>query len=413
MLVIGCHDTILILEQVMMTVAKSTSSRGGRKATKKPPKPYPDYPLYAHASGRWAKKIRGKLHYFGRWDDPDRALSRYLDERDDLHAGRTPRIKRDGLTVRELCNRFLAAKETARDAGEIAAVTWSDYFQICKYLVEYFGPRRVVDDLRGDDFDKLRGAIAKTGNLVTQANKINRVRIVFRYAYEAELIEKPVRFGANFKRPSAKSLRKQPTKRMFEADEIRQMLDSARLPLKAMILLAVNAGFGNADIGRLPKSAIDWDNGWVQFPRPKTGSDRRCPLWPETIRSLKEAEDTRPQPASGEFADLVFLTKWGKPWHKEGSSYLSEQFRKFLRGDELYQRGVGFYTFRHVFETVGGECRDQPAVDSLMGHENGHMASVYRERVSDERLLAVTETVRTWLFGEPGGGETSQHKIEK
>ena len=31
----------------------------------KPSKPYPEYPLYAHATKRWAKRIRGVIHYFG------------------------------------------------------------------------------------------------------------------------------------------------------------------------------------------------------------------------------------------------------------------------------------------------------------------------------------------------------------
>jgi hypothetical protein len=34
-----------------------------------------------------------------------------------------------------------------------------------------------------------------------------------------------------------------------------------------------------------------------------------------------------------------------------------------------------------------------------MGHAREDMASVYRERISDERLRAVVEHVRTWLFG--------------
>jgi hypothetical protein len=33
-----------------------------------------------------------------------------------------------------------------------------------------------------------------------------------------------------------------------------------------------------------------------------------------------------------------------------------------------------------------------------MGHESTHMSSVYRERISDERLRAVVDHVHAWLF---------------
>ena len=75
---------------------------------KRPAKPYPDFPLFPHATRRWAKKIRGKLHYFGPWKDPEAALQLYLAKRDDLYAGRTPVKSSDGLTLRELCNHFLS-----------------------------------------------------------------------------------------------------------------------------------------------------------------------------------------------------------------------------------------------------------------------------------------------------------------
>ena len=66
-----------------------------------------------------------------------------------------------------------------------------------------------------------------------------------------------------------------------------------------------------------------------------------------------------------------------------------------------------FGALRHTFETIGGEAKDQVAVDHIMGHARDDMASVYRERISDERLRAVTDHVRAWLFPKP---EKTQEK---
>src|SRR5438128_5577947 len=89
-------------------------------AKPKPKRPYPDFPLFPHATKRWAKKIRGRMHYFGPWDDPDGALRKYLDQKDDLHAGRVHRVQGDGLTVRDLCIKFLTTKKLAQEARELS-----------------------------------------------------------------------------------------------------------------------------------------------------------------------------------------------------------------------------------------------------------------------------------------------------
>src|SRR5262245_14718197 len=95
-----------------------STARGTTGKPAKPPKPYPEFPLTAHPAGYWCKKIRGRLHYFGPWADPDAALRNYLDQKDALHGGRKPRPDPDAVTVKDTCNAFLNAKQQQVDTGE-------------------------------------------------------------------------------------------------------------------------------------------------------------------------------------------------------------------------------------------------------------------------------------------------------
>src|SRR5262245_60008563 len=124
-----------------------TQSTAGPESVK-PAKPYPDFPLFPHAARQWAKKIRGKMHYFGPWDDPEGALQKYLSQRDDLHAGRTPRPDPEALTVKDLCNTFLNSKEARVDEGRLSPLTWGDYKSACDEVINAFGKARLVSDLR-------------------------------------------------------------------------------------------------------------------------------------------------------------------------------------------------------------------------------------------------------------------------
>ena len=152
------------------------------KRREKPAKPRPDFPLFPHATGRWAKKIKGKLHYFGPWADAAAALARYVEERDDLYAGRKPRRKREGLTVKDLVNKFLVAKKARVDAGELALGTFGDQYKTCRRVLSVFGGYRLVEDLAPDDFEALRTNIAKTYGKLSRKVEIKRVRSIFRYA---------------------------------------------------------------------------------------------------------------------------------------------------------------------------------------------------------------------------------------
>jgi len=371
----------------------------------RPQKPRPDFPLFPHATGRWAKKVRGKFTYFTRWaDDPkgEAALNLWLDQKDDLLAGRTPRGNREGLTIADLCNRFLTAKEQQRDVGDIKSRSFAEYLGTCKTLVAAFGRNRLVDDLAADDFQSLRAALSKQYGPHRLGGEVQRTRTLFKFADDFGLIDRKIRFGPTFKRPSKRIMRahrqKSPPK-MFEAADLQAIIDTADQPMRAMIFLAINCGFGNHDVGTLPMSALDLKADWVNFPRPKTAIERRCPLWPETIRAIQESIEQRPTPKLSEHSKLVFVTKYGGPWASDTpSSPVSQEFRKLLDRLKLHRPGLGFYAMRHTLETIAGESKDQVAVNQIMGRADSSMAGVYRERISDERLCDVVNLVRAWLF---------------
>jgi integrase len=322
-----------------------------------------------------------------------------------LHAGRKVRADAGGLAIKDLANAFLNAKQALVDSGELTKRSWQDYQAACDLLVARFGKGRLVADLDPDDFAGLRTNLAKKWGPVTLGNVIQRMRVVFKFAADNGLIDRPVRFGQEFKRPSLKMVRIDRARKgvkLFTAEEIRRLLATAGVQMRAMILLGINCGFGNADCGRLPQAAVDLDAAMVDFPRPKTGIPRRCPLWPETAAAVREVSAVRPEPKNEEHAGLVFITKYGLPWAKDTADQtLAKETAKLLRALNINGRkGLGFYALRHTFRTVADEAKDQPAADFIMGHESPHRSSVCRETISDARLRAVTDHVRGWLFGD-------------
>lgn len=87
-------------------MTKSTLSAKRRKAASKPAKPYQGFPRFPHDSGRRAKKVRGKLVYFGRWATVEAGK---LTEVDDVRAS--------ALAAAELYNKQRDDLQAASRAG--------------------------------------------------------------------------------------------------------------------------------------------------------------------------------------------------------------------------------------------------------------------------------------------------------
>src|SRR5579884_177210 len=143
----------------------------------RPAKRRPDFPLFLHAAGVWAKKIRGKLHAFGPWDDPNGAFRKYLEQKDAPDAGKKPREAYDRFTVKKPCNQFLNVKQALVASGELTRRSRHDSKDACDLPVFHFGRGRLVADVAPDDFAELRAKMAKRWGSVTFGKVIRRMRL--------------------------------------------------------------------------------------------------------------------------------------------------------------------------------------------------------------------------------------------
>jgi hypothetical protein len=355
----------------------------------KPEKPYPEYPLFAHASGQWAKKIRGRTHYFGVWSDPQAAVTSYLEQRDYLHAGRTPPPK--SMTLADVLNAFVEGKKRSLEIGDIGQRAMDEYVQICD-TISTLGKERSFESIGSADLSRLRNMLAKgkRGQLVspvTHKRLLTWARMVFFHANEE--LGFNVRYKKSLKPPKIAKIREHRNLigvRMFEADEIRTLLEDAPQPLRSMIWLGINCAFGPRDIIGLPSNKIDLDGGWHNFPRPKTHITRRCPLWQDTVEALREIA-----PASGSMFN-------GRKWTRHDIAY---RFRRHAEQCEVYAPVTKtFYSLRRTFETIAKTADvNQSVIDRIMGHERADMSEVYNQRTYDTMLTKCTDYVRKWLRG--------------
>jgi integrase len=343
----------------------------------KPDKPSPEFPLFPHASGQWAKKVRGKMRYFGPWHDPEGARQRWLNERDYWLAGRTPPT--DQVTVANLLDSFLGDKEARKQTGDIKQDTFKDYVRVCDTINEALGKRPVMT-LGPDDFTSLRVKLAGCSPH-TLKRRLTIARMVFAHAAELGLT---IRYQKQLNAPSQRTIRRRERDReklLYSAADIRKLVAAAGPHLKGMILLGINCGFGPTDCITLPSDVIQ--DGWHNYPRPKTEVERRCPLWPETIEAI-EALRRGPRAFNG------------RRWDRH---IVAREFGELCETCEV--TNLGFYSLRRTFETIATTARvSQAAINHIMGHSETDMASVYRQEIFDRELRDCAEHVRKWYLGE-------------
>lgn len=105
------------------------------------------FPLTLHPTGRYCKKIKGKLYYFG--TDKRIALQRYLEQAAYLHTGRNQKNDsvNNTISIRALCNLYLEHQNSNVGAGQITADHYRDQVKGLRMLVRFLGQHRLISEI--------------------------------------------------------------------------------------------------------------------------------------------------------------------------------------------------------------------------------------------------------------------------
>ena len=332
----------------------------------KPAKPHKDFPLSPHANGQWCKKVRGKIHYFGRWSDPQAAMVQWLAQKDYLISGISP--PGQGARLVDVLNLVLEDRKRSVESGDITQLHWGALANMARAMIDAAG-KDAPAELTPQDWSKMRAKWAGELKPSTLLKRIANVRAMMNFAHGMEYIPAP-KFGPAFVGPTMRAIREGASarERVITRERYAEMLAGANDLQRCCLLVGLNLAYGQGDISTLRPGMVSPD-GIVNHPRPKTGMRRWAALWPETLVMLGELFKSTPRPRDIENVLRVVMTPDHTP-----------------------------YDLRHTFATIGDQCADSRAVDCVMGHSSGAVREGYQHGVDTSRLIAVADFVRSRML---------------
>jgi integrase len=354
----------------------------------------------------WVKKIGGRVVWLAPLDNPQLARQRAAEHLHAYMSGRQVVGPSNQHTLAQLASEFIddCLARVEAPTPTLDRLTYSYYYAVMEHVCTHFRGR-VALDITPADWQGYRNALATMG-VARQRNYVVYVKRLSNWALSLELIDRPLRFGKEFKAPSPKADRVNRAKRgdrTISPADLYLLLLEASPQLRAAILLACNTGIGNTDLAKLCVRDIDRHTATLTTYREKTGIHWVAPLWPETIAALAPLL-ARKAPGS-----LVFTTKGGRPL----LTFATDDPRNASRNDCL-ARNFGrlrnrlgltctYYDCRRTFSTVAQATGDFPSVMSIMGHsfKSDDMLAQYRQRIAPENLLNVVNHVRRQLLLQP------------
>jgi integrase len=397
----------------------------------RPAKPHPDFPLQPNLNGQWSKKINQKPYYFGSWkDDPkgERAIREYNDRLPGILSGtdHLRALAAKGLpTVGGIMSKYLGQCKLDVLSGGLSKATYGERIRELELFANWIHAETAVANLKPEHFAGYVQQLIEGRKLKARARKRVQAHVKTMFRWGAGNGHCPLpNFGSAMKAPSTtkQAIRKEKARagikdhsdRILTGAEIDKLLAASQPNMAAMILLGVNCGLGPADLGRMTWRHLD--SQWLNYPRHKTGNDRKGYLWKRTRDALERVRETKHAKLAiakdGEDA-LVFITRKGLPYYREEliqedgkavgvqiHNAVSITFGRTAKGPGM--EGVTFYRLRHTFKTLGKRAKDIDALNLCMGHRGESTEATYdHESIRPARIKRVALKVKHRLWPRP------------
>jgi excisionase family DNA binding protein len=343
--------------------------------------------------GRWCKQAEGVLHYFGRAKSPDdaearrQAESRYFEFLQKRRASAPIKIPLVEATLAQVSEKFLQHSKARYDRGEISGNHLERLRGDLTQFSTAIGAQQKITSISELDLEDYRTHALtrpnsnKTGRPIspfTAQGRLSSVRIMIRWAWRMHLIENlPRNLDGIASIPNSG----QPKVHTFSLDELKLLWAKAKPRLRCWIALALNCGIGQRDVSDLKVGEVDWDGGYIERERSKTGVKTKHKLWAATLELLKQHGR-----ADASFDEPVFLTMNGLSLVRRDfqgdkfchSDAVKNAFDRLLTEVDLngHRR---FYCLRKTGATMI-ESIDPATTEMYLGHVERGMKKHYAER---------------------------------
>ena len=235
------------------------------------------------------------------------------------------------LTVKELANRFIATQRANWQNPQVTLRCYREW--VGRFLEDH--PRLLASELTVEMFAAWKLGLRARGYAAETINHyLNTVRAMFAFAEQTGSfsIGLPCQSGSrtNDGHPMVG-----PGRPLYTPSEVQSLLRTADPQMRAMILLALNCGFGPKDLRDLTWGHFEGDR--VTLPRSKTGICQDVPVMGGHRQRFgaRQVGPCRPrppeQPSGGKVRSdggHTFITYFWRPWSKDA---VAEQFRKLCK----------------------------------------------------------------------------------